>query len=446
LSGILLLATGTLFVAAFRGVILLELSILVVALGLFLPYLAFLFPENDESPKDSTKNLIVYGLIALVVQLILAPFFADIFNFNHWLGFYGFFEKGINGYSYCFSQKIYDMFPYPPSFLVFLAFGKSFSTFFSASLFQLFFKLPFIFSNILTGYLVYRITLFLRNDRKLAEKIFCLYVFNPLLIMVTSIQGEFDPIVVMLTILATFFLIVKKNAWLGGLFLGGAIAMKLYPVFLLPFFVIYQKKTKDRALFTLLAALPLVVISAPFLILDYQAYLSVVLNAGAKPGPLTLWHIFVPTFAFSPLITMIPTYLILVSLFFVRFRKHSEDLVMNSLLCLLVLYVASPVVHENYGVWMLPFVLLMFVEVRHLHVALFFPLTQMLIFGGILGYGGGLFYWSYFITGKDISVGEILFGKSVLWFVVYAFLIVSFIIMCSRALIKYGFMTKNEGA
>ena len=441
--GIVLLITGVLFIATFRGLILLETSVLMIIIGLVLPYLTFLLPENCSFQK-SNGRILIFGLIALVVQLILAQFFYDVFNFTQWLTFYRFFERGINGYSYAFSHKIFDMFPYPPILLAFLAFGNSLSTFSGGGFFQLFFKLPFIFSNILGGYIVYKIIIFLRDDQGLAEKAFCLYVFSPLLILVTSVQGEFDSFVVTLTVLAAYCLIAKKSIWLGGLLLGVGIATKLYPIFLLPFFIIYLRRIKNAALFVILAFLPLALVSAPFLILSPQAYWNIVLNSGGGVGSFSPFSILGPELAFSTLVATIPMYVAIGILFLVRFRKYGDDLILNSLLCLLVVYVLSPVTHENYAVWMLPFAVIEISEIKHLHLVSFLPFINMLMFVGTPNNGSGLFYWSSFITGKSIAASDVFLPNPSLRLGLSPFLIFCFVLVCAYVLIANSKRKSNN--
>jgi hypothetical protein len=94
-------------------------------------------------------------------------------------------------------------------------------------------KSPLIVFDALTAWLLYRIVLDSGGSTRLARATFAAFFLNPLVIVVSSVHGAYD---IMPTFfgLAGLYLLFQRAPLLGGLSLGLGIALKLFPVFLLP--------------------------------------------------------------------------------------------------------------------------------------------------------------------------------------------------------------------
>ena len=74
-----------------------------------------------------------------------------------------------------------------------------------------------------------------------SKKVFYFWLLNPLSFYLIYILGNFDVVVALTSLLAFFLIERKKDSW-GFLVLGLGVALKLYPVLFLPFFIWRSKK------------------------------------------------------------------------------------------------------------------------------------------------------------------------------------------------------------
>lgn len=365
-----------------------------LALGFILPFLSFMENSKDGQGKEVTMKLPIktYLAIAFLTQMFLAPFFYDTFNFQHWLRAADLFAQGINPYRLCYESGIFDMFPYPSIFLYLMLIGREVLQAFGQRLFLVFFKSLLTISNVVAGYFIYKMVVALRGDLNLAKKATCLFIFNPLLVFVTSVQGEFDPLVILFTVLATYFFVVKKERVLSALCLGVGFSLKLYPLLLLPFFLVYVENLKKRIIFTLLVGLPMLLASVPFLILDCQAYINVAFNTGGGPGPFSPWQSVLSRFLAIPLFRLSFTLSLFGGILITLLLLRNKKLIANIFLCLVGIYLALPFIHENHTTWILPFVALGTKKGRLVYLASLFPFMHLFLFTGAFGMNG-LPYW-----------------------------------------------------
>lgn len=108
-------------------------------------------------------------------------------------------------------------------------------------------KLPLYLVDLLVACLIYKAVSEATDDRRKAWLAFILWVFNPLVICAPAVQGMFDNIAALLTIMC-FLGLRKRMYFLSGVMLGLAMLLKLFPVFLLPLAVAYVLVREDRDL------------------------------------------------------------------------------------------------------------------------------------------------------------------------------------------------------
>ncbi|KAI9144715.1 GPI mannosyltransferase [Paraphysoderma sedebokerense] len=89
-------------------------------------------------------------------------------------------------------------------------------------------KYIFILSDILIGYLIYRIHLTRKLDANKALKSSLLWLWNPFVMNISS-RGNAESVLGVLVILC-FYLILKKRLVLGSMVFGLAVHFKIYPV------------------------------------------------------------------------------------------------------------------------------------------------------------------------------------------------------------------------
>ena len=106
-------------------------------------------------------------------------------------------------------------------------------------------KLPLYLVDLLVAYLVYVVVLDYTGDRRKALIGFALWFLNPLVILAPAVQGMFDNITALLTLVG-FMCIRRRLYFCTGIMMGLAILLKLFPVFLLPLMVAYVLVKEGR--------------------------------------------------------------------------------------------------------------------------------------------------------------------------------------------------------
>lgn len=109
--------------------------------------------------------------------------------------------------------------------------------------FDLYLKSLIIPFDILTGVLIYVLVVERTQSLRHGQIAAALWLFNPLVIFTSSIHGTFDVIPTFLTVVAYYF-VSKREFLFGGLSLGLGTVIKVYPVVLLPFFLMLMYDSK----------------------------------------------------------------------------------------------------------------------------------------------------------------------------------------------------------
>ena len=205
--------------------------------------------------------------------------------------------SGVFGYT-LFSEA-YPGIGYPPPWglVLGLAYLLSYNLFPSLILYNLAIKVPIVLGNILLALLVGRIVRSETSNAALSKNAIRLMLFNPYVIYTTSIWGQFDTLSMLLMLFAIFELTQGKQG-LSAAALGGAIALKLIPIVLLPLLVHYVRKHGgwNRAFLYFACTVGVIGVSfAPFLF-------------GWSINPIVdNWNVqFVRVGAFAPMYLLVP--------------------------------------------------------------------------------------------------------------------------------------------
>jgi Gpi18-like mannosyltransferase len=260
----------------------------------------------------------------------------------------------------------------PWSLVLALSYLVSYNVIPNLILYNLAIKVPIVFGNILLALLVGKMIFGATSSTTKSENATRFMLFNPFVIYTTAIWGQFDTASVLLMLLAIFELTQNRRR-LSAIALGGAIALKLIPVVLLPLLIFCERKRENwlRAFEYLALVAAVVGLSClPFLI-----------SWSAKPI-IDNWNIhFVRIGAFSPMNVLLlfgiassanqlsflgflwaPS-LALVYLLLIRKRAiRSTDLLLPSLAVMLGFSLTRSWVSEQNLNFVLPLVLLCSVE------------------------------------------------------------------------------------
>lgn len=325
-------------------------------------------------------------ILALLIRLIIIPAFyhpdikSQYFHFQ-------FLSQGITDiYSYIQNRRqnlpYTDTFNYLP--LTYFAFGSYYfliksplleswlndwGPFKDANphlpLFLFILKLPYLFLDFALACLLL----------KTSHRLFSLWLLNPFTLYLIYVLGNFDILPVFLMVLS-LYLIQRNRLYLAFFIYGLAIALKLYPLIFLPFFLFLSSASLSAKIkHLLIALLPLVVTTTPFLV--NPTFITSFQSSGLSQKILQtkLWHL--PIF---PLI-----YLIIFTIFLVKPSKN-----LGFFLPLFLFFVSLVNFHPQWLLWFFPFLFL-----PNIRLSVFIPLTICLFFTFLLN--DNYLFWGHLI-------------------------------------------------
>ena len=315
-------------------------------------------------------------LMALFIRFLLMPFLYHPDIKSHHFHFYFLSQKVFNIYQYLADNiqnlPYTDTFNYPP--LVYYVFGiiqlflRPFlggefiswlfdwgpERIFNPGIFRYLFvlKIPYLILDILTAFLL---TQFFQN-RKQKQKVFLLWLFNPIVLYAIYGLGHFDILPSLLALLA-ILLVLRNKENLGGLTLGIAAAFKTYPLLFLPFLaVLGGKKTKDRIMIFVLGLIPYSLTCLPFL--NSVVFRRSVFFSGLSQR---FFQAGIPLGFGENLIIFIAVLTFLFFLAFHSFSQQKEKVISFSLAILLLAFSFSHF-HPQWIIWILPFLTIVLVK------------------------------------------------------------------------------------
>jgi hypothetical protein len=197
------------------------------------------------------RPLVFFSVIGLVIRFALAPFFGHPYDLRIFMAVSWAVAHGVSPYSQYLLQEIFqDMahphlygvfygIGYPPPWGLILGFMYQLSSLIRPDdiyILVLCLKIPIIVSDLVASLVIHRILKREVNEAA-AFKVFRFYQLCPFAIIIGAVWGMFDVLVLLLCLLAAYWLL-EKTEW--SLFaLGAACAFKLYPVVLAPLYSIF---------------------------------------------------------------------------------------------------------------------------------------------------------------------------------------------------------------
>jgi len=121
-------------------------------------------------------------------------------------------------------------------------------------------KLPYLIFDLLTGLILLKIF----ESPKKGFIAFTLWMFNPINLYATYMMGQFD-IILSFFIILSILLFLRGKLSLSALALGGGIAFKLSPIFLVIPLLIYGKGAGEKMKLFFLALTPYLLTIIPYL-------------------------------------------------------------------------------------------------------------------------------------------------------------------------------------
>lgn len=237
--------------------------ILYIWIAVYVFFIATLIRRDSisERPLIQKKSHLVWIIALLVlIRLIFIRMTQYISLDALWYGDFGkFMQMGAIPY-YGF------YFPYPPVFAYFIYIITSITP--GVEGFRLFAIMMDVGVLIVLWKLVYS-----EVGPKWASTAAITYTFLPISIIESGWNGHFEPLVSLFLLLALWFLL-KKRYSMSGVFLGLAIATKIYPLVVLPILFAYIKGWNERIRFTVSTIVTSALTFVPILIVTVINYSS----------------------------------------------------------------------------------------------------------------------------------------------------------------------------
>lgn len=336
------------------------------------------------------KKLWLFLVIGILIRVILAfsTFHPDIQAFN----LAGkIFASGniLNLYDYLpsFSEgdplKNLAVFNYPPAIYLFSGiFNFLFSNIFMLPFINvfllnnpanygnilfnfhlLFLKLPYLLFDLSIAFMLFKL---MKSERE-SKLVFILWMFNPVNLYSTYMIGQFDIIPTFFTVLSVY-LIAKQKFILAALALGGGIAFKIYPIFLIIPLLILGRNWWERFKLLAISLTPYFLSILPYLISQNFRTTALFANQNSKS-----------LYANIPIsggesIFLFPFLLILFYMFI--WQNKQREFSLNLYLIPLLLFFMFTHFHPQWLIWITPFIIVMLVEQNFKNLA---PILLMLV-------------------------------------------------------------------
>jgi hypothetical protein len=239
-------------------------------------------------------------------------------------------------------------------------------------------KLPIIACDIVTALALYR---GLAGQREVQSAVTWLWLFNPYVILISAVWGQFDSIPTMFSLLAILFSIRGKPT-LSGFLLALGCLTKVFPVVYLPLVTLYHwKKTGTEAGKLIVGFLATCACFIPVYFVLGNGIPSIYLSLASWPSPdwfgrnafggLTwlrlvdnsLWHGNFPIF-----LTLLTPLYIIILFGFRRMKFNDQGLLLTALGVTFALYLTYTIVNEQYVLWFLPFAIVLLPRNRTLRL------------------------------------------------------------------------------
>jgi len=327
-------------------------------------------------PGREKVYLITFMIIGLAVRLIAAPiiegFSNDIACFRSW----SMTASSVNGISKFYSPEYFC--DYPPFYILVLAVVGFVSNIigFTANLSThlIMIKLPSIIADIVTAYLVYKLS-GKRINKTMSLFLSILYIFNPVVFLNSTLWGQVDSFFTMILLFAIMF-IDKGKLSFSVIFFTISVLMKPQGIIFLPVIgyeliidFLKTKNIKNIAFSALYAIITTAIIVIPFssgksptwLIDLYKntaggyTYASMnaynlfsLFGANSRPDDQTL---FIFSYYIWGMFSIVLTSLFTGFLYFANFLKHKQKTSIAPLASLIQItgvFVLSTRMHERY--------------------------------------------------------------------------------------------------
>jgi len=358
---------------------------------------SFLVTSEIFEDKKSLLTLYRYFLIGLIIRLLFLPFFFQrdllstyqraaetISTRNLGLDNLQFFTNMIHTANLFITRSIF-----PAVDRIFPALLDTDTWFSWVGLISssdvytilVLFKIPYLIFDIACMFLVLR----LAYDGDIPSKLrmFKYWIFNPLVIFVSYIFARHDIIGLFVT-MAALLLAKRDRKYWAVLVLAIGIALRFFPILILPLFILYLAKSKkDYIIFALIGVSGLASIEA---LLRIFAGKSVIIPLLKTQHFEYFLSSKLELIIHDKIFIFIVVYMLII-LSFLHIKKKNFDLLICYGAIIYLSYIALCYFHPQYTLWTVPFLVIAFVRRKSLiyyHWIQFGLLLVILIYWGDL--------------------------------------------------------------
>lgn len=201
--------------------------------------------------------------MGFMIRLALSPFFADYSDFSYWAGIamdvmgndgiyrdYDLWYPPVWGYVVALVTPMLELFGIAPMEVVIdeasqhgymVGFGWIVSP-----LAVMMIKLPLIICDVASGYVIYRIAARSADDERTALIPCAFWMFCPLSIYVTAVQGQFESVEILLVLLAVWAFL-RRSYFESGAFIAASVLTKPFTALaVIPIMALIWVNGRDR--------------------------------------------------------------------------------------------------------------------------------------------------------------------------------------------------------
>lgn len=309
-------------------------------------------------------------------------------------------------------------------------------------LFNFIVKIPFLISDVLVAFLLYKLVGEYTGKKSLAQSAALLWFVNPFVIWISASWGMWDTLPALFS-LAAMYLIIKRRFALSAVSLSLGIAAKLYPaVFLVPL-IFYLYKTSNPSLrlrnlgvfvgvfvgSSLLLFLPYLGTAsnfiADFFLLGSGGNVETIIPLGPFTFGLTYWslasHLNLGSggILFVSVASLVLFAAVLLLVYWrsskLSFKSPVSDLSMAMLFCVAALLLSYRIVCEQWVIWAIPFLVILCVTGR-VRKSIFLGLSAFALLYAVLNCPLPFFFLPIAPWATDTLLGMVYFiwsGESV---------------------------------
>jgi len=258
-----------------------------------------------------------------------------------------------------------------------ISFNSSYNVFTALALF----KILYLIFDVVCMFLILRLSFDSEPENKL--RVFKFWMFNPFVIFILYVFARHDIIGILATLVA--LLLAKKNRkYWAIIVLAFGIALRFFPIMILPLFIFYLARTKkDYIILSVIGISGLAAVelfsyfyfggSVIFSLLNAQHF-DYILSSKLELVVHDRIFIFVAVY-------------IIIILSFLHIRKKSFDIFLNYGAIIYLAYVSLCYFHPQYMLWTVPFLIIIFIRRKSL---LYYHWIQFALLMVILIYWGDL--------------------------------------------------------